>query len=600
MTKQIELIGSIYSRNPETGEKSIFGNLWNTVKPIPEETSFDNLPSDTKEKLTTLLIKNEFKLKFPVELIIKFSPSTKEFGILVIKRAKIESTAYPKVLLDLLNEKIITEQELLQQIPLDFVNEWYSNKLVKASKNIKTAKGSSISFGSTKGVLLHTKAEIEKALSKNEKVIWVLDRVSTDDLQYFNKVSGLILTSSGKTSHAAVIARGLGIPTISGCTELKEKAVNNVMVTMNANTGVVYFGDLAISNNHESVETNAILKIAKQFSKVKILANADTEIDTIKALNFGACGVGLCRTEHMFTGADRANLIRQILFSEKPSVEVMEALEDLQMNDFIKIFTQNNGNFINIRLLDAPLHEFEPKALEEIEALAKIVNEPVDSLKINIAKYKESNPMLGFRGGRVLLKNNFIARIQIRAALKAYIEIAKEGKSVELGLEIPMIFDSKEIDMFKFILDEEIAKFTTIDKSKIKIGSMIEIPRAAILIKEIAGKVDYISFGTNDLTQMFFGISRDDSETFMDFYIKNKVFSDNPFVVLDQKGVGELIRTTCEIAKTVNPAIRISVCGEQAADPSSIEFLLGCKVEELSCSAARVPLAIIAAAKYSV
>jgi len=568
--------GSVYSRNPQTGEKSLYGYLFNFNN--DDVLNVKALPKKVLKDLEQKLAKLEKKVKFVAEIFITYSPSNTSSQIYLEKAAKLNSIAYPKVLIDLLTEKIINEKELLQNIPLDVVKEWYSNSITNTKEAKVIAKGEVISYGASSGRILYKVSDVAEAIADKKKVIWVLREISTQDIKLFNKVSGLILTQSGATSHAAVIAKGLGIPAVIGGNELLAKEYLNKEITVDANTGKVYSGALQLTQAGKDKKLQKLIDIAKKHSKIRVTANADNGQDAQLSIDLGAEGIGLCRTEHMFTSDERANLIREILFKDEPSKEALEKLLKIQTEDFLEIFRAENKKEIIVRYLDAPLHEFS------------------HGTKIK----KEENPMLGFRGVRMLIKKPEIIKVQTRAIFNALFQLKKEKKSVDINLEVPLTIDLNEVAIFRNIVEEEIKKLDPKKEIKYKIGTMIETPRAAMLIEKIAPLVDFISYGTNDLTQMLCGISRDDTAGFMDYYIEKRILPANPFNSLDIAGVGEIIKTTSDKAKKVNPKIKISLCGEQGGDSESIKFILGCNIDAVSCSPARVPLAIFAAGKYSI
>jgi pyruvate,orthophosphate dikinase len=601
MSNRYSHFGSVFSRNPLTSERGIFGSLYSFTD--NNILNIDEISTEIREKLTNKLIEVEESLKFVSELVILFNEENNDLEIKLEKKAKIASSVYPKVLIDLHDEGILNEKEVIKLIPLDMVKEWYSSSLKQNENASLIAKGEVVSYGASSGIVLFDHEEVETALATKEKIIWVLDEVSTDNIKLFSKVNGLILTQSGATSHAAVIAKGLGIPAILGCKELLNTKFHNEKITIDANTGNIYKGELVLNLSSEDENLTKLIEISKKNSKVIISANADNGKEAKKANSFGAEGIGLCRTEHMFTEGERADVIRAILFTSDHNEVLLNKLMEIQSNDYYDLFKEEQNKPVIVRYLDAPLHEFIPKTKDAIKKLKELTNLNEDEIETRLKQFEEENPMLGFRGVRMLLKNPDIIKIQTRAIFHAISKLIQEGQSIpEVMLEVPLIFDASEVLMFKRYVETEIElikKENNIEDIKYKIGTMIETPRACLKIEEIAKEVDFISFGTNDLTQMTFGISRDDTAGFMDFYIEKRLAKANPFISLDIDAVGILIKQTIAKAKEINPSIKTSVCGEQAGDPESIQFLLTTDVDSLSCSAARVPLAIFSAAKFS-
>ncbi|MBN1916161.1 hypothetical protein JW796_04215 [Candidatus Dojkabacteria bacterium] len=573
--KAVDFFGSVYSRDPLTGERKPSGNLY----AFDGKTTLDIKELDKKlvNKLKRILRRLERRMHFVAEVFIVYKGSKNDFEIKLKKRAKIESYVYPKILIDLLEEKIISEKELLKILPLDMVKEWFASRIVKEKQMKKLCSGRIISYGAGKGKILKDRKRVEQAIERREQVVWVVDKVSSDDLRLFSRVNALVLTKSGPTSHAAVVAKALGIPAILGCRELLLKKYDGKNITVDANEGNVYAGTLSLTSLAADEELKRILNIAERYSKITVSANADTANDAMRAINLGVNGIGLCRTEHMFLNKERSKLIRQILFVDKPLETSLDKLKEIQEKDFFKLFKVESGNEVIVRYLDAPLHEFMGENYKD----------------------REENPMLGMRGARMLLKKTEIIKVQTRAIFSALLRLDSKGEKVKVGLEIPFVMDASEVKAFKSIVHEEIKKLDPDGKIYYEIGAMIEVPRAAYLIEEIAGIVDFISFGTNDLTQMMLGLSRDDAGSFIDYYVEKRFLPADPFVSLDQSGVGKLIEETSKKARRVNKKIKISVCGEQAGDPFSIQMLMRSNIDSISCSSSVIPMVLLASGKFS-
>ncbi|MBD3363471.1 hypothetical protein GF362_07185 [Candidatus Dojkabacteria bacterium] len=579
MSKQFDFIGSIYSRNPNNGENEIFGYLYSLNDFSVLE--YSELPNKIKKELKKNLKDLEKKYKFVVECIISYDKENKKYIIEFSKEAKLEASVFPQVLNELYKSGIIEKDELFQKIPLDFIHEWLASTVKKKKTTISIAEGNPVTYGGVVGELVSKRKDLEDNFLQNKSSIWVLSEVFQEDLAYFHKTDGLVLTQSGPTSHAAVIAKGLGIPCILGCSNILDSEYIGRTVTLDANRGRIYKGKQEIVSAKTSKYFDELLLIATKSLEFEILANADTLDDSKQAQGFHINGIGLCRTEHMFIGKEGRKIIRKILFDNNSDQELTRRFIKKHTNDFYKLFKSQSGNKVVVRYLDAPLHEFTEK------------NCVVEG------KFCETNPMLGYRGARFLVLNPDLISIQTQAIFKALEKLEKQGKKIEIILEIPLIVDPEEIFLFKSIIKEEINKNENWQNIKYKIGSMIETPRAGLLIKDIAPLVDFISFGTNDLTQTLFGISRDDSETFMSNYISQGIFKNDPFATLDIKGLGVFIKDIVDKAKKVNEEIHISICGEQAADPLSLKFLIESGIDSISSSPARLPYAILASAKYS-
>lgn len=562
MAKGFSHFGIIYSRKFETGEKSPAGNFYGFEDFAV--LSFGQLNKKTRVELESKLVALEKKHKFPVESVVYLNEKSGAIKFKFTRKSKLPPRLYPKILLEM-------KKGILAALPLEYVNSWFSRQVTFAYKEDVLCQGERLGFGVGIGKIFTSRKKVQKAIAAKKKVIWVLDEVETEDLKFFKDLEGLVLVNSGPTSHASVVAKGLGIPTLLGCAELAKKDYAEKTVTLDANKGVVYRGGQKLSSvkTHEGVQE--LLSLALKNSKIDIYANADNGDDAKKAYKLGAKGIGLCRTEHMFFSDQAVKVIRKILFSEKPSAKEYQELLKIQSRDFLAIFRQSKKKEVVVRLLDAPLHEFLPR-----------------NSKTNLKK--ESNPMLGFRGIRMLLKKPEILRIQVRAVQFALSKINKKERP-KIIFEAPLVIDLKELDIFKDLIEQEVGES--------KIGAMIETPRAAFMIKEIATRVDYISFGTNDLTQMFMAISRDDSRSFVEDYVQMGILPSDPFVSLDQESLLPLIRWAVKTARKVNPKIKIGVCGEQASEIESIKQLIKLEIDHISCSPARVPQAIFAVAKYS-
>ncbi|MDO8609156.1 MAG: putative PEP-binding protein [bacterium] len=586
--------GLVYSRNPFTGERNLYGEFRTKNK---KEFLLSKL--DTKDRLT--LEKNirelEKKLKFPVKAALTIH----NHSVILrnVEKITISVHLHPKMLLHLLDDKIISELELFDSFPLREVNEWLSERIEPRSTDNIIATCEKITIGAATGILTQNRDDVIKWTSLGKKIIWLIDRITAEDVFYFKKVEGLIFTSAGPSSHGAIIAKSLGKPVIFCPGNLSQSKFLGTAITLDANNGKIYEGSIPIIRQTNMKEIKRLVAIAKRISQVKVAANADTVEDAKRANKYFAEGIGVCRTEHMFFHEDREKIIRQILFTQHISKDSLLKLSTVQSDDFFNLFSEELEKTVVVRLLDAPLHEFIPKEEKAIEELALELGVSKSQVIENIREFHEENPMLGYRGIRLLLKRPQIINVQIMAICNAIRRVKQKfnGRSPNIIIELPMVIDAKEVKAAKYIIEH---KVKTYDHSfRYKIGAMIETPRACILIKDIAREVDFISFGTNDLTQTCLAISRDDTAQFMEFYSLNNLFVCNPFITIDEKGVGRLMKETIIKAKHANPKIVIGICGEHGGDPDSIRFFIRAGIDEISCNPTKVPLAILVSAVYS-
>ncbi|MCL2630810.1 MAG: PEP-utilizing enzyme, partial [Firmicutes bacterium] len=478
------------------------------------------------------------------------------------------------------------------------------------------ASGLPASPGAAVGKIAFTAEEATERHAKGEKIILVRLETSPEDIEGMNVAQGILTARGGLTSHAAVVARGMGRCCVAGSADLvideakKTLTIKGKVYTgkdilsLNGDTGLVYAGELAVTEPEISGSFQTIMEWANAAKKLKVRANADTPKDAKAAYDFGATGIGLCRTEHMFFEASRIKSMREMIVAK--SVEQRESalakLLPMQREDFIGIYEAMQGNPVTIRFLDPPLHEFLPKKKKEIEELATDLGMTTKELDAVILSLHEENPMMGHRGLRLSVTYPEIVEMQTRAVIEAAIEVNKKGLKVVPEIMIPLTCEVKE---FKFVKDVVVETAKAVMKEaglKIKylVGTMIEIPRAAITADKIAVEAEFFSFGTNDLTQMTFGFSRDDAGKFLGEYYSKKIFESDPFARLDQEGVGFLVQTAVEKGKSVRKDIKLGICGEHGGDPATIEFCHNAGLTYVSCSPFRVPIAILASAQAAV
>lgn len=588
--------GTVYSRNPLTGEKKIFCSLY--TENSPQRIDQTVIPKKVLDKIETELKNKEREVGFIVEALIIFDRGYDKYTIKQYISAKIEYTLYPKVLVAFLEEGMINEQELIRKIPLDIISAWFTSQVIDTLGAPKLLEAKSLSPGASIGMIAHSRSDVKHLLSEGLTPIWVIGEVSTEDLKYFSKVGGIVLTQSGVTSHAAIVAKSTGVPTLLGGEVLLDESYKNRLVTIDGNNGLIYGGKTIINGNNKDQYIKQILNIAKRNCGFIIKANADTGYEYKKAQSYLAKGIGLCRTEHMFKDPKRTSQIRTQLFAENKDLRNLDHIQRSQQQDFQNIFDQNDGELIVIRYLDAPLHEFLPHSEKEKDDFAKVLNITRPQIDRIIKKWTEKNPMLGYRAARMLLLNKDFVILQTKAILTAAEKYFQMNNAVlRLGLEIPLVIGANEVKEFKNVINQYIRKKEINKKIKISFGAMIETPLAITNIAEIAKEVDFISYGTNDLVQTYFAISRDDSDTFIESYVEQGFLKVNPFVNISGTEIIEILKQSSEKAKSVNSDIIIGLCGEQGSNPETIQELVNTKIDYLSVSPALVPITYLASAK---
>ncbi|MGL9732084.1 MAG: putative PEP-binding protein, partial [Wolbachia sp.] len=512
--------------------------------------------------------------------------------------------------------KITIAEGILRIDPKTFDGLLHPVLEVKVDQKV-IGKGLMASPGVASGYVVFSANDAEKAAEQGKKVILVRSETSPEDINGMNAASGIITARGGMTSHAAVVTRGMGKPCICSVSGLyidkdgnffsigDTKVNNGEPITINGRTGEVMLGTLPTISPELSQEFKMIINWIDEIKTIKVRANADTPKDAKIAKEFGAEGIGLCRTEHMFFASDRIEFIQKLIIADDKieRASALSKLEKMQKSDFKEIFSVMEGREVTIRLLDPPLHEFLPDNQSTIEKIAKSLNKPIESVKNKIAQLSEKNPMLGHRGCRLAISHPEIYSMQIRAILSATDELRKEKKAeIKPEIMIPLIMDEKEFVLICELIKKEssvISSGMTSDKAY-SIGTMIELPRAALIADKLAKHAEFFSFGTNDLTQTTMGLSRDDSVNFLDSYKENNILENDPFEVLDIEGVGELIKIAIERGRKTRKKIKLGICGEHGADPKSIEFLIKSGVDYVSCSPYRVPIAKLVAAQFSV
>ena len=551
---------------------------------------------------------------------MEFTVENKKLYMLQTRNGKRTAQAALKIACDLVDEGMRTEKEAVAMIDprnLDtLLHPQFDVAALKAATPMGKALGASP--GAAAGKIVFSADDAKEWAARGEKVVLVRLETSPEDIEGMNAAQGILTVRGGMTSHAAVVARGMGTCCVSGCGDIAMDEENKKFtlngkeyhegdtISLDGSTGNIYDGIIPTVDASIAGEFGRIMSWADKYRTLKVRTNADTPADAKKAKELGAEGIGLCRTEHMFFEGNRIDAFREMICAD--TVEEREAalnkILPMQQGDFEQLYEALEGNPVTIRFLDPPLHEFVPTEEEDIELLAKAQGKSVEAIKDIINGLHEANPMMGHRGCRLAVTYPEIAKMQTKAVIRAAINVQKAHADWTIVPEImiPLIGDIKELKYVKKVVvetaDAEIAAAGI--ELKYEVGTMIEIPRAALTADEIANEADFFCFGTNDLTQLTFGFSRDDAGKFLDAYYDAKIFENDPFAKIDQKGVGKLMETAIKLGKPVNPKLHIGICGEHGGDPSSVEFCHKIGLDYVSCSPFRVPIARLAAAQAKI
>ena len=615
--------GVAFTRNPSTGEHKFYGEFLinaqgeDVVAGIrtPETISVlkEKMPAAYNE-LVSIYQKLEKHYKDMQD--IEFTIERNKLWMLQTRNGKRTAKAALKIAADMIDEKLITEEEALLRLDPTSLDQLLHPTLDPQSPKTQLAKGLPASPGGVYGQIVFTPEEAVEWREQGKKVILVRIETSPEDIAGMIAAQGILTTRGGMTSHAAVVARGMGKCCVAGCGSIDIDYRNETMkvkgyvlkkgdvITLDGSTGEVFMGEVKTIEPVLDATFDRIMAIADRVRTLGVRTNADTPKDAETAKKFGAEGIGLCRTEHMFFGADRIDAVREMIVSDtrEEREKALAKLLPMQRTDFHSLFQIMKGYPVTIRLLDPPLHEFLPHTDGEIVELAKRIHMDVDRLRSKVSSLHEFNPMLGHRGCRLAITFPEIYRMQVRAIAEAAADCVKAGDQLIPEIMIPLVGMAQELEMLRALTIEEVQKVQKEKGVKFEylVGTMIELPRAAVTADLIADHADFFSFGTNDLTQTTLGLSRDDSGRFLGSYVSQGILPKDPFVSIDKAGVGHLVKMGVDLGRRTKPQLKTGVCGEHGGDPESIEFFHTAGLNYVSCSPYRVPIARLAAAKSAI
>lgn len=619
--------GVAFTRDPATGEKKLMGEFLmnaqgeDVVAGVRTPNHIDKLKEVMPEVYDEFVnICNTLENHYKDMQDMEFTIEDKKLYMLQTRNGKRTAFAALKIACDLVDEGMITEEKAVTMIdPRNLDTLLHPTFDAKALKEVEPiAKALAASPGAASGQIVFTAADAKAWAEKGKKVVLVRLETSPEDIEGMKAAQGILTVRGGMTSHAAVVARGMGTCCVSGCSDIIMDEENKVfklkgkeyhegdVISFDGTTGKIYDGKIPTVEAKIVGEFERIMNWADKYRTLKVRTNADTGVDAKKARELGAEGIGLCRTEHMFFEGDRIDAFREMICSD--TVEEREAalakILPVQQGDFEELYEALEGNPVTIRFLDPPLHEFVPTEEADIEKLAKAKGKTVADIKAIISSLHEFNPMMGHRGCRLAVTYPEIAKMQTRAVIRAAINVSKKHPdwNIKPEIMIPLVGEVKELKYVKkFVVEtaEAEIKEAKVDL-KYEVGTMIEIPRAALTADEIAKEADFFCFGTNDLTQMTFGFSRDDAGKFLDAYYDAKIFENDPFAKLDQIGVGKLMEMAIKLGKPSNAKLHVGICGEHGGDPASVEFCHKIGLDYVSCSPFRVPIARLAAAQAAI
>lgn len=622
--------GVAFTRDPSTGEKYFYGEF--LVNAQGEDVvagirtpnhltkreaskagtqSLEEIMPEAYQELVGIYQKLEKHYRDMQD--IEFTIERKKLWMLQTRNGKRTAKAALKIACDMMDEGLITKEEALLRLDPSSLDQLLHPTLDPKAQKTQLARGLPASPGGVSGQIVFTSEEAVAWKEKGQKVILVRVETSPEDIAGMVAAQGILTTRGGMTSHAAVVARGMGKCCVAGCGDIVVDERTGTMkvkgyvlkqgdvITLDGGTGDVFMGEVKTIPPQLDGNFERIMKLSDELRKMGVRTNADTPTDAKMARQFGAEGIGLCRTEHMFFGADRIDAVREMILADSKAEreQALAKLLPMQRSDFFELFKIMEGFPVTIRLLDPPLHEFVPHSDEETAELAKRIHWDFDRLRLKIKSLHEFNPMLGHRGCRLAITFPEIYEMQVRAIAEAAADLIKAGQKLIPEIMIPLVGTDKELEILRALTDTTVKK---VQKEKgihfeYKIGTMIELPRAAVTADAIAEHADFFSFGTNDLTQTTLGLSRDDAGKFLGSYVSSGIFAKDPFVTIDKVGVGSLVKMGTELGRRSSPKLKVGVCGEHGGDPDSIEFFATVGLDYVSCSPYRVPIARLAAAR---
>ncbi|WP_457094640.1 pyruvate, phosphate dikinase [Microvirga sp. P5_D2] len=625
--------GVAFTRNPSTGESELYGEFLINAQG-EDVVAGIRTPQDITEKARIASGSNKPSMEGEMpeaynELVriygilekhyrdmqdMEFTVETGKLWMLQTRNGKRTAKAALRIAVELASEGLITQEEAVTRVEPAALDQLLHPTIDPKAERKIIATGLPASPGAASGEIVFNSDDAEAAKKAGRKVILVRVETSPEDIHGMHAAEGILTTRGGMTSHAAVVARGMGKPCVSGAGSIRVDYAKQTMtiagqtfakgevLTIDGSNGQVLLGQVKMLEPELSGEFATLMGWADKVRHMKVRANAETPLDAKTARNFGAEGIGLCRTEHMFFEGDRIVAVREMILADDEAGRraALSKLLPMQRKDFVELFTIMSGLPVTIRLLDPPLHEFLPHSEEEMQEVAKAMNTSVEKLKRRAVELHEFNPMLGFRGCRLAVAYPEIAEMQARAIFEAAVEAGKTtGQPVVPEVMVPLVMAKAELDLVKeriVAMAEAVAKESGV-KVEYQVGTMIELPRAALRAGEIAESAEFFSFGTNDLTQTTLGISRDDAASFLGPYTQKGLLPADPFVTIDQEGVGELVKLAVERGKKTRPNIKLGICGEHGGDPASIHFCQETGLDYVSCSPYRVPIARLAAAQ---
>ncbi|MBP9718190.1 pyruvate, phosphate dikinase [Candidatus Gracilibacteria bacterium] len=613
--------GVAFTRNPSTGAKEFYGEFLinaqgeDVVAGIRTPQKISELKKIMPKVFAQLMtIQKKLERHYKNMQDIEFTVEEGKLFILQSRNGKRTAQAGLKIATDMVREKLVTKKEALLLVNPLQLNQLLHPMIPDNHKGDVIGKGLPASPGAATGKVVFSPEKAVEWTENGEKVILVRKETSPEDIQGMFAAQGILTSTGGMTSHAAVVCRGMGKCCIAGCADVEVDYSRNIfhcgdmtikqgdLITLNGSTGEIILGEVALQEPKMSKEFVEFMKWVDDYRTLKVRTNADTPLDVAVAREFGAEGIGLCRTEHMFFEEDRIPKIREMILAKDTAgrLEALQKLLPLQRGDFEGIFKVMDGFPVTIRLLDPPLHEFIPQTDKQLQVVSENMGVSIEMLQRASQQLHEINPMLGHRGCRLGVTYPEIYEMQVQAIIEAAIKVSKRGIKVLPEIEIPIVGMAAELKLMRKLTEQVIAKYQKKITFPIKIGTMIELPRACLTADEIAQYADFFSFGTNDLTQMTYGISRDDAGKFLPTYLEKVLMERDPTETIDQKGVGQLMKIAVQLGRKVKPNLEIGICGEHGGEPLSVEFCHQIGLDYVSCSPYRVPIAKLAAAQAAI